>query len=136
MLIPSLTTIRVEDFPTQKEWIGSLLLPLNQFLLSAISAINGNVTFGDNIPCQTQSLLFSYGAETDFPKTFKWNLPNKPVEIRVCSATENDLPIGIVAVWAYANGQVSITSLVKVSTSGAAALVRNSRYNIVLRGQP
>lgn len=136
MLIPTQTTIRTEDFTDQKEWIGRLLTPINRFLLSVTSAINGNVTLGDNIPCQTQSVSFTSNGTSDFPKTFKWNLSVAPTELRVCSALENGSAITVGFAWSYANGQITLSTIFKISSSGNAPLVQGSSYNIVMRGQP
>lgn len=136
ILIPTLTTLRSEDFAKQRDWIGGLLFPINQFLLSATSAINGNITFGDNIPCQTQTFTFTYGGASDFPKSFLWKLASKPVELRVCQASEDANPIALVPAWNYNNGQVVVDHFVKLSVDGVSSLVTGSDYNIVLRGQP
>lgn len=136
MLIGSITTLRSEDFPTQREWIGKLLFPINQFLLSATSAINGNITFGENIPCQTQALSFSYGGESNFPMSFKWSLAPKPVELRVCSAYEDGIPIIALVSWSYSEPQVSVAEILKLTSSGVSVLSVGSQYNLVLRGQP
>lgn len=137
MIIPSQTTIRVEDFPKEEQgWIGRLLFPLNQFLLSATSAINGNITFGDNIPSQTQTFNFVYGGTSNFPMAFAWNLADRPAEIRLASITENSSAVSAVISWSYSNGLVSLGSVVKLTTSGASALTVGSTYNIVLRGNP
>lgn len=137
-LITQVTSIRTEDFDSeQRKWIGKLLAPINQFLLSATTAINGNITFGDNIPCQTVTMSFTYGGETDFPKVFKWNLPNKPVEVRVCAATEDGAGVAIVIAWSYtSNSLVSISQFWKLSASGVSTLSVGSLYNITLRSQP
>lgn len=136
MLIPSLTTIRVEDFPTEREWIGKLLFPLNQFLLSATTAINGNISLGDNIGCQTQVIQFTYGSTLDFPKQFKYNLTQRPIELRVCSVTENAVPIAVVHEWEFNNGVCYINNIYKVTTSGVSNLVVGRNYSIILRAQP
>ncbi len=136
-LIPALTTLRSEDFdPEQRKWIGKLLFPLNQFLLAATSSINGNITLGDNIPCQTQVLKFTYGGSGDFPKKFLWKQASRPVEIRVAQALEDDDGVAVVIAWTYSGTQVSISSMVKLTTSGASALTEGSEYTITLRGQP
>jgi hypothetical protein len=137
MIIPSQTTIRVEDFPKdEQKWIGRLLFPLNQFLLAATNAINGNIAFGENIPSQDQTFNFVYGSTASFPMVYAWNLPNAPVEVRLASITENSSPIAAVISWSYSNGLVSIGSIVKLTTSGASSLTVGSTYNIVLRGNP
>lgn len=135
MLLPVISTIRTEDFPKEQQaWIPKLLFPLNQFLLSAISAINGNLAFGDNIPCQTITLNFTYGSAADFPKIAKWNYSSTPVELRVCSATEGGSPIAVVPAWSYSNGTISIANLYKITSAGVVALTSGTTYNIVLRG--
>lgn len=134
-LITQLTTLKTEDFPSQKEWIGKLLGPLNEFLTSIVPTINGNVTLGDNIPCVTKSLAFTYGGETDYPKQFSWPFPVKPIEVRVCSATEDSQPIAVVIKWSYSLASISVTGIYKINADGVSVLSPGSVYNIVLRGQ-
>ena len=134
-LIESITTLRVEDFPSEKEWIGKLLGPMNTFLLDSTSAINGNIEMGVNVPCQTQTLNFTYGSNS-LPIQFKWKLPNKPVELRVAQCTEAGSAIAVVIAWSFANSLVSVESIVKLSDNGASSLTSGSVYNLILRGQP
>lgn len=136
MLIPLITTLRTEDFKGQEEWITKLLFPLNQLFTSAVSAINGNLTFGDNVPCQTQTLSFVSTGTSDFPKTFKWNYQTRPVELRVCSATENGTAVALIPAWSYANAQVTLTGFFKVSSTNTSALTSGATYSVVLRVQP
>jgi hypothetical protein len=132
--IPAISNLRTEDFPGQEKWISRLFFPLNQFLETVTNAINGNITHGDNIPCQTQQLLFVYGAITDFPKIFKWTLPVAPVEIRVCSATENGTAIAMAVAWSYSAGTVTISQLLKLTSTGVVPMTSGATYNVVLRG--
>lgn len=137
MLIPTTTTLRTEDFISQKDWIPQLLLPLNQFLLGTSSAVNGNLTFGDNIPCQTQTLEFTYGGASDFPKTFKWNLTDKPVELRLCQALENGVGISLIPLaWGYADSKISLQTFYKVSNGAITNLTVGASYKVTVRGQP
>ena|SRR5258708_488200 len=145
MLVPSISNLRTEDFPSEKSWISKLLGPINQFLNSASTALNGNITFSDNIPCQLIKLNFLSGG-ADFPKIIKWDIaqnnpnPNAtlaaPVEVRVCSATENGIGIAVVMAWSFANGTITFPYIVKLTASGVVGLTAGARYNIVLRGQP
>lgn len=136
MIIPAITSLRVEDFPDQKQWIGKLLFPINQFLLSVTKAVNGNIRLGQNIPCQTQSLVFTYGGTSDFPKSFRWNYVDNPVELRVCSAKESDTAIGVIPIWYFSNNMIFISNILKVSSTGVSSLTAGSNYNIVLRAEP
>lgn len=145
MLIPTISTLRTEDFPSEQKWISKLLFPINQFLLSATTALNGNITLTDNIPCQTITLNFT-ASGNDFPKMQKWiisqNNPNpnapipNPVEVRVCSATENGAGIAVLVPWSFSNGLITFPYIVKVTTAGMVGLTTGASYNIVLRGQP
>lgn len=137
MLLGSNSNLRAEDYPSEHSWISGLLFPLNQFLSSVTSAFNGNITFGDNIPCQTIALKFMYGGSSDFPKSVKFTVPNvSPVELRVCSATENSSAIAVIVAWSYASGQISLSSIYKITSAGVAALTVGYQYNIVMRAQP
>lgn len=144
MLIPVISTLRTEDFPSQQSWISGLLLPINQFLLSASSALNGNITFGDNIPCQNFTMNFQYNAATDFPKILKWSLstnsstqtPQNPFELRCCNATESGVNVTLLPTWSFANGTITISNFVKLTTSGATGLTAGATYVVYLRGQP
>ncbi len=139
-LVNDQSTLRTEDFPPeQRKWIATLLAPLNSFLTDVTQAINGNLTFGENVPCQDIALVFTYGSASDFPKLAKWDLASKnlrPKELRLCSATENGTAIAVVHSWYYDNGSVKITGIFKVTSSGIASLTSGAQYNIVFRGQP
>src|SRR5438045_2845699 len=111
MLVPVTTTLDVQSFQGQQNWIGRLLGPLNSFFTTISIAMNGNITFGDNIPCQTIKMSFTYTAASDFPKVIKWTLPSNtqqnysanPIELRVCSAMENGVGVAVVPAWSFAN---------------------------------
>lgn len=136
MQIPTLTTIRSEDFEGQQGWIAKLLFPLNQFIFATISAVNGNITFGDNIPCQTKTITFTYSGTSTFPKTFAWDTTkykSAPVELRVCSAKEGSTSIAMIPVWSYGNGTISISALYKLTSSGVVALTSGTTYTVVIR---
>lgn len=144
MQLPAISGIRTEDFPSEQKWIAKLLQPLNQFLLSATNAINGNITYTDNIPCQLIKMNFTYRTTADFPMIIKWNIAQNnsnasltpPTEVRVCSATENGTAIAIVPAWNYSNGIINFTYFTKLTSSGVTGLTAGSKYNIILRGQP
>lgn len=127
-------TLRVEDFPSQKDWIERLFYPLNQFITSATQAINGQITFGDNIPGVTQNLRFTYSTSS-FPISFRWTFQLQPVEVRLCSAYENDVPVILVFSWSYASGQITIQSVFKITSAGVVGLTTGSVYNLTFRGQ-
>lgn len=140
-LIPTFTTLKVEDFPDQRSWIGKLFFPLNNFVLGAISAVNGNLLLGQNIPCQTKTLSFTWNGQSQLPVSFAYTLPSTltPVELRICSAFENSKAITLLCSWSYANSQVSLTNLWKVvdgTTPQVSRLTVGNTYTFTVRLQP
>jgi hypothetical protein len=132
--IPSVTTLKTEDFPSEQSWIGNLFLPLNDFLTSVVGIINGNVLFGDNIPTQTQTLTVKPG--TQLPLVFKYTLKPNPTELRVCRATKNGSPIALLTSWSISSGQISFFIAGEVSNGVISAPSSTSTYSIVVRINP
>jgi len=145
MLPSGFSNLKAEDFPEQKSWIAKLLQPINSFFSSVNTILQGNVTFGDNIPCQNINLSFVSNG-SDFPRFIKWNIaqnnpnPNAtlppPVDVRVCGATENGVGIVVLIAWSYANGLITFPYIVKITTSGVVGLTSGASYNINMRGFP
>ena len=133
---PALTTLKVEDFPEEGEWIGKLLSPINQVFTGIISALNANTTFGDNIPCQTKELAFKWSGASQLPVKFAYTLTAKPVELRICQAKENSKPVALVCAWDFANNVVSLSGIWKVTDDGVSQLVTGAQYNITVRVHP
>lgn len=46
--LPPLRRLLLEDFSTQKAWIGTLLLVINNFMEAVVSAVNKNLTIVEN----------------------------------------------------------------------------------------
>jgi hypothetical protein len=54
--LPKVKRFAIEEFQSQKEWIGNLLDPLNTFMLATVSALSNNLTFSENSIAQFASL--------------------------------------------------------------------------------
>lgn len=135
----------VEDFPDQKDWIGGLLDPINEFITKTLLAINGGIEFSSNIVGLEKEFDFVYVSEAvTFPQTFRWSLSRKPASFLVVAASENTpssnsnfSPIILLGAWQLnAKNEVELTSAVKVTTSGAAALTVGNRYKVKVRVTP
>lgn len=135
----------VEDFPDQKDWIGNLLDPINEFITKTLLTINGGIEFSSNIIGLEKEFDFVYVSESvTFPQQFRWTLSKKPASLIVAAASENVptsnrnfSPIMLLASWQLnSQNEVELTGAVKITTSGVAALTAGNRYKIKVRVTP
>lgn len=77
--LPPIKRLTKEDMKEAPSWIERLLFPLNQFLDSVYRALNGQITFVDNITAQRYSIQLTAGAAAaDNNFKFKPTLNKKP----------------------------------------------------------
>lgn len=131
-LIPPLSTLRAEDFPTEvKEWIPRLFTPLNQFLTNASNAINGRIEFGINIPTVDQQINFTEDATA---RRFLWTKTQFPKVMTVGQAFENSIAIAVIPVWSF-DPSTRVISVTFQKVNGQALEV-GFEYKIFVRVQP
>jgi hypothetical protein len=127
-----LTTLRVEDFSAeQRAWLPRLFQPLNQFLLSTYNILNGRVEFGANVPCQDETLRFSYGGSA---QTFMWKLAGTPSILWVGQATEDAVVTSLQPFWSYDSSTQKIS--VNFYHLDGSALTVGSQYVVFIRIVP
>lgn len=129
----------VEDFPDQKDWIPKLFYIVNRFITDVITAVNGGLTFGENITGTEKLLDFTFiSLSTSFPQGFKWTLSTRPEALSVVSATKDGSPAMVAVQWEYTpDGLVQVTDAVQLTSAPAvSALTVNSRYKIRVRVSP
>lgn len=143
MKVPVTQRLIVEDFPEQKTWISPLFFVVNRFITFVIQALNGGLTFSDNITGQEQVFDFVYSSTTaSFPKKMKWKLSDKPRALYVVESSEETsltarIPVIVLASWEFADdGTVSISDMVRIDTSGINTLTTGKRYKIRVRVTP
>lgn len=136
--VPSNKALSKESFPDEvKDWIGVMLVPLNQFMTSTVNALQSSLTFGANIQGQENLLDFTYNSAADFPQSFKNALPVRPSAVSMVSASEDSLPVILAFAWQMnASGGIEISNIVKLTTGGVSALNVGSRYRLVFRSTP
>jgi hypothetical protein len=63
--IPVLTKLQLEDVPSeQREWMGKLIPPLNDFISATVAAFSKDLTLSENIRSQTKEMLVTPVAST------------------------------------------------------------------------
>lgn len=133
MIIPSSPQLRSEDFDqTVQPWIGRLLSPLNTFITSVTTAINGRLTFVENVLGQEKLLSFTYASNT-LPLKFMVSFSGTVKSLQIVAATEDGSPVAVVPAWSVSGTTVSITDLVKLSSGAASTLQVGSKYNLTVR---
>lgn len=135
----------VEDFPEQKEWIGRLFIPINDFISKVLLAVNGSIEFSSNIVGLERELDFVYVSDVvSLPQKMKWTLPQRPRAYYLVSAFENEpssgsffSPVTLCANFVInQENEVEINGIVKLSSSGISSLVQGKRYKILIRVTP
>ena len=120
--LPSIKRLAVEDFAGQKDWIGKLFAPINQFFESIASALNGGLTFADNMSAVVRSISVPNGSAS-FPLYFSWGKKVKPIGLwvvnaRETSGTHTNFSSAISADWEYTtDGLVKINAFPGLPTS-------------------
>lgn len=120
---------RLEDFPNQRDWIGTLFLPLNQTLEQVCQALNGQVTAGDNIPTFTKVIT---GSNLTLPMTFKMGTFS-PTQMVVAQAVKAGSPIAMVGAWSVSGDTITVSKLYEVSEAGNAPVSSGTKYTIALK---
>ena len=85
--IPPIRKFYIEDYPTQKTWIGPFLLILNQFVQAIVSALNGTLTIVQNTTSDIRQIALSSVPTSTIPVSFAWNKRGRPVAVIVGNVT-------------------------------------------------
>lgn len=117
-VLPSTRSILREDLRDAPDWIERLLTPMNTINSSFYNALNGTLTYVENIRAQIKEITFqtpsTYVSASDFNSiTFPLTLKSRPVEVRVMQIIEKQdtyTPIkkAVWANWTLGNGEVIV----------------------------
>lgn len=127
--LPSVRRILKEDLKEAPSWIDRLLLPLNMFLDSVYSALNKNLTFGDNVKGQFKSFTVKAGvAATDNIYEFACSISNPQgvILLSVVQQSNTYTPLTSapqIASWSYSDGMIYIDSITGL-TNGEKYLIK------------
>lgn len=132
MKMSQVPNLRVEDFPTEKDWIGRLFIVLNAMIQNLNQILDQNIEFESNI----RSLTRTYEITTFQPFRFTWLYPqNPPVSLSVIQASSGSqqTPTILMAAWEYDATQslVSVTRMVELGATSVSEL--SGRYKFTIR---
>lgn len=124
------SSFRLEDFPDQRDWIGKLFLQLNSVLQEVTGALNGKVSYGDNVTAFTKAIS---GETLSLPQVFKLETAFTPTEMAVVQATKNGVPITMAGAWSVSGDTITVNELFQISAAGNVPLASGNKFSIVLR---
>lgn len=130
MKVSPFSPFRLENFQTQRDWIGTLFLPLNSVLSQVTEALNGQITAGDNIPAFTKVLS---GSNLTLPQSFQVGANFTPTQMVIAQAVKAATPIAMVGAWSQSGDTISVSKIFEVSEEGNIPLASGTKYSIVLR---
>lgn len=119
---PSRKRLMTEDFPKEQgTWIGRLLSPLNDFMLSVSAALSNQLTIQENLAMEAKELDVLVEASGTYPIKFKTKFNLKPVALWIGNVVEvagSPMPItsAVYADWSETNGIISINNLTGLTT--------------------
>lgn len=134
--VPPVFRINREDIPNAPEWIDALISPLNLFMQSVWTSLNGSLNLSQNIISQVKTLTFNTGsgyisgnASTWTPFSYKSTLPGQTQflmigHLQIASTQAQTVVNPYNLAWHDTNGTVTIDFV-----SGLAA---NTSYQMTL----
>lgn len=81
--LPPIRKFYLEDYASQKSWIGPLLLILNQFMNAVVTALNKQLTLVDNTTSDIRVVQLSSVPTFAAPTSVAWVKSNLPVAVLV-----------------------------------------------------
>lgn len=71
--LPPIRKLYLEDYATQKGWIGPLLITLNTFMTSVVSAMTKNLSLVDNTTSDIKTVTLSGVPTSTAPTSVSWS---------------------------------------------------------------
>ena len=120
--LPQLQRLMITDFTSQKSWISPLLIVINTFMQSMVSAMSNKLTVSQNMSGAVLSATVTELPSIKSPYQILWNLPSSPTLVMKANVTSLLNTIQTVAVdfqWNYdsTNKIVNITNIIGISPS-------------------
>lgn len=110
----------LEEFPEQRDWIGSLFSGLNQFIQEAVQGFSNSLTVKDNLFQEIKEIKWVNKAQ-DYPLSFRTKFVVNPKGILpiylLNNTTGSYSPLAPWVVWSYSDGQVFISDISGLTAS-------------------
>lgn len=81
--LPPIRKLYLEDYATQKSWIGPLIIILNTFMNAVVSALTKNLTLVDNSTSDIKYMVLNAVPTLTAPTSVSWTKSISPVAVIV-----------------------------------------------------
>lgn len=143
--LPPIKRITAEDFQDQKSWIAKLLQPLNSFFDSVYTALNKNLTFGENFRAMVRTVTVD-NTLTSFTPIRIASTIGRPAGLWVVGFADKagqpqTISPAVSVDWGYENGTIIINKVAgltlysSVNTNSSTSLTNVHRADQVVVGQ-
>ena len=125
--IPTIRRLSVEDFPSQKSWIGKFFEVLNNFIISVVAALNNQLTFTENMVAQVDKIRV---------RTSSGYVPGDQVPSDISdNFTDADVNTGTSTI-TITGHQFSTGDIVRFTTTGVlpSGLATNADFWVIVAG--
>ncbi len=126
--LPPIRKFYIEDYPSQKAWIGPFLLILNSFVENVVNAINNNLTLVQNTTSDIKEITLNVVPTVSAPSGISWTkaMPPKAVIIGNIVGVSDTLTLSaaVSIQWSMSADLKSlyITNIVGVTPTDAAKI--------------
>jgi hypothetical protein len=117
--LPPIRKLYLEDYATQKAWIGPLLLILNTFMSAVVSALTKGLTVVDNTTGDILYVTLNTVPSAKVPVPIAWNKSISPVAVmvgQVSYSATTPAPSGVVQVEWQMNTKNTAVEIINVSS--------------------
>ena len=79
--LPPIRKFYIEDYPTQRPWIGPFLLTLNTFVENVVNALNNSLTLAQNTTSDIKEITLNAVPTVSAPASTSWTKAMAPQSV-------------------------------------------------------
>lgn len=129
-VLPPIRKLYIEDYTSQKSWIGPFLIVMNTFMTTVVSALTKNLTLVDNTTSDLKYIQLSSVPTTTAPASVAWTKQIIPIavlvgNIRLSTGAAVTLSAAVQVQWQMSsdNKSLQITNIVGVTPTATSQYI-------------
>lgn len=120
--LPPIRKLYIEDYASQKSWIGPFLIVMNTFMTAVVTALTKNITLADNTTSDVRTVTLSTVPTAAAPTSLAWIKPVAPLAVIVGNTRRSNgavvtLSAAVQVQWqmSTSNTSIQITNVVGIT---------------------
>lgn len=129
-VLPPIRKLYIEDYSTQKGWIGPFLIVMNTFMTTVVSALTKNLTLIDNTTSDIKYIQLSGVPTATAPVSVAWTKSIIPIavlvgNVRLSTGASLTLSSAVQVQWAMSsdNKSLQLTNVVGITPTGSTQYI-------------